>query len=43
MTPFRQGVACPFWLIMLEEVATSRGAQERLALKDIAELVAGAL
>jgi Fe-S oxidoreductase/nitrate reductase gamma subunit len=36
-------VACPFCLIMLSEVVTGRGLAESLALRDIAEVVAGAL
>lgn len=36
-------VACPFCLTMLTEVLTGRGLADSLALKDIAEVVAGAL
>ena len=41
--PDLAAVACPFCLIMLDEAATGRGAIESMALKDIAEVMAGAV
>ena len=41
--PDLTAVACPFCLIMLDEAATGRGAQESMALKDISEVIAAAL
>jgi Fe-S oxidoreductase/nitrate reductase gamma subunit len=41
--PDLAAVACPFCLIMLDECVLGRNAQHSLALKDIAEVVAGAL
>lgn len=43
LDPNLAAVACPFCLIMLDECMLSRGTQGSLALKDIAEVVAGAL
>jgi Fe-S oxidoreductase len=43
LAPALATVACPFCLIMLEEAATGQGAGASLALKDIAEVVAGAV
>jgi Fe-S oxidoreductase/nitrate reductase gamma subunit len=43
LAPSLVAVACPFCLVMLDEVVVSRNAQDSLALKDIAEVVAEAL
>jgi Fe-S oxidoreductase len=43
LDPDLAAVACPFCLIMLDETATRRNAQDWLALKDIAEVIAEAL
>jgi Fe-S oxidoreductase len=43
LDPDLAAVACPFCLTMLDECVTGRNAQEALALKDIAEVVAVAL
>jgi Fe-S oxidoreductase/nitrate reductase gamma subunit len=43
LNPTLAAVACPFCLIMLGEVAASRGLDSSLALKDIAEVIADAL
>jgi Fe-S oxidoreductase len=43
LDPDLAAVACPFCLTMLDECVTGRNAQEAMALKDIAEVVAAAL
>lgn len=43
MDPDLAAVACPFCLTMLDECVTGRNAQDALALKDIAEVIAEAL
>jgi Fe-S oxidoreductase len=43
LKPDLAAVACPFCLIMLDEVAASRGLDDSLALKDIAEVIAETL
>jgi Fe-S oxidoreductase/nitrate reductase gamma subunit len=43
LDPALTAVACPFCLIMLGEVATRRDLDASMGLKDIAEVVAGAL
>ena len=42
LDPDLAAVACPFCLIMLDESVTGRNAQDSLALRDIAEVVADA-
>ncbi|MGD9316755.1 MAG: (Fe-S)-binding protein, partial [Anaerolineae bacterium] len=43
LDPDLAAVACPFCLTMLDECVTGRNAQDALALKDIAEVIAEAL
>ena len=43
LDPALAAVACPFCLIMLEAVSSSRGLTESLTLRDIAEVVVAAL
>jgi Fe-S oxidoreductase len=43
LDPDLAAVACPFCLTMLDECVTGRNAQDTLALKDIAEVIAEAL
>jgi Fe-S oxidoreductase len=43
LDPALIAVACPFCMIMLGEVATRRGLDGSVSLKDIAEVLAEAL
>jgi Fe-S oxidoreductase len=43
LDPALVAVACPYCLIMLDEVIARRGLTESMALQDIAEVIAGAL